>query len=75
VRHIDTQTETDRGVAGQEGGRETYNLSHERIRRGDSHTTRHDRHTGTTIEIGTGRDETRHDKEWRCMPMGGEGEE
>jgi hypothetical protein len=40
-------------------------------RRQPHHTTQHDtiRHTGTTIEIGTGRDEMRHDREWRCMAM------
>jgi hypothetical protein len=47
-------------------------------RRQPHHTTQHDtiRHTGTTIEIDTGRDETRHDREWRCMAMamGGERE-
>jgi hypothetical protein len=44
VKHTDTHT--DRGVAGEEGGRETYSLSHERGSEEETatqhHTTRYD---------------------------------
>jgi hypothetical protein len=67
-----TDTQTDRGVAGEEGGRLTvYRMREDQKRRQPHHTTQHDmiRHTGTTIEIGTGRDET-----WQGMAMHGDGD-
>jgi hypothetical protein len=74
-----THTQTERSVAGEEGGRLTsYRMREDQKRRQPHHTTQHDtiRHTETTIEIGTGRDGMRHDREWRCMAMamGGERE-
>jgi hypothetical protein len=54
--HRQTDTQTDRGVAGEEGGRkgDLLAIAWERIRRGDSHTTQHD-----TIHRNNGRHRTR----------------
>jgi hypothetical protein len=78
VRHTDRHTDTQTEMWRERREGDLQAIAWERIRRGDSHTTQHDTiwHTGTTIEIGTGRDETWHDREWRCMAMamGGERE-
>jgi hypothetical protein len=77
VRHTDRKKCGGRG--GREGRMERNLLAIEdQKRRQPHHTTQHHtiRRTGTTIEMGTGRDEMRHDREWRCMEMtmGGERE-
>jgi hypothetical protein len=60
VRHTDTQR------SGGRGGRETYSLSRERVRKRDSHTTRRDRHRNNDRDRHrTRRDETGNGDAWR----------